>query len=122
MSSQGSAYARFRRALDARDAFGASAAALELEHVGLADALELTLVYLDLEPARFDRAAVRFHARLCSDAGLGLDDSLAALALLAGLRGRRPLEAGHALSELLGTSRGLLPVAEVLKRWAARHD
>jgi hypothetical protein len=46
VTSEGSAYARFRRALDARDAFGASAAALELPHVGLADALELTLIYL----------------------------------------------------------------------------
>ena len=36
----------FRRALDARDGVGASAAALELPHVGLADALELTLIYL----------------------------------------------------------------------------
>lgn len=44
VTSEGSAYARFRRALDARDAFGASAAALELPHVGLADALELTLI------------------------------------------------------------------------------
>jgi hypothetical protein len=120
VTSEGSAYARFRRALDARDPFGASAAALELHHVGLADPLELTLIYLDCEPARYDRAAVRLHARLCRDAHLSLDDSLAALGLLAGLRGSRARDAAHALASLVGTNRTLLPVAEVLGRWAER--
>ena len=111
---------RFRRALDARDAFGASTAALELQHVGLADALELTLIYLDREPAKYERAALRFHARLCRDARLSLDDSLAALGLLAALRGRKAKDAAHALAALIGINRTLLPVAEVLGRWASR--
>ena len=100
VTPEGSAYARFRRALDARDLFGASAAALELHHVGLADALELTLIYLDREPAKYDRAAVRWHARLCADARLSLDDSLAALGLLAALRGRRDHDAARSLADL----------------------
>lgn len=118
MTAQGSAYARFRRALDVKDASGASTAALELRHVGLGDALELTLLYLDQEPARYDRAAVRLHARLSHDAGLGLDASLAALALLAALRGSSAVEAAHALADLVGVNRSLLPAAETLNRWA----
>lgn len=117
MTSEGSAYARFRRALDARDAFGASAAALELDHVGLADALELTLIFLDEEPARYERAAVRWHARLCKDAHLSLDDAVAVLGLLAALRGRRAQEAARALADLIGINRTFLPAAEVLGRW-----
>jgi hypothetical protein len=73
VNSQGSAYARFRRALDARNPRWASTAALELEHVGLAEAVELTLIYLDKEPARYERAALRLHARMTADVRLGLD-------------------------------------------------
>jgi hypothetical protein len=118
MTSEGSAYARFRRALDARDVFGASAAALELHHVGLGDALELTLMYLESEPARYERAALRWHARLCKDAQLTLDEAAASLGLLAALRGRRAQDAARSLADLIGSSRTLLPVAEVLVRWS----
>jgi hypothetical protein len=48
--SQGSAYGRFRRALDGGSATIALAAAADLTHVGLADALELLLLLLDSEP------------------------------------------------------------------------
>jgi hypothetical protein len=105
--------------LDQRDALGASAAALKLHHVGLADALDLTLLYLDSEPARYKRAALRWHERFAHDARLALDDSLGALGLLAAFRGRRAQEAAHALASLVGTNRTLLPIAEVLGRWAA---
>lgn len=118
MTSEGSAYARFRRALDARDALGASAAVLELAHVGLADALELTLIFLDKHPVRYDRAAVRWHARLCSEAQLTLDEAAASLGLLAALRGQRAHAAARSLADLIGYSRNLLPVAEVLVRWS----
>jgi hypothetical protein len=121
VTSQGSAYARFRRALDARDPFGASTAALELEHVGLADALELTLIYLDKEPARYERAALRWHARLCKDAHLTLDEAAASLGLLAALRGHRGHDAARSLADLIGNSRTLLPVAEVLVRWSTEQ-
>ena len=59
VSSQGSAYSRFRRALDGGNATIALAAAADLQHVGLADALELLLLLLDSEPSRFERAALR---------------------------------------------------------------
>jgi hypothetical protein len=41
--------------------------AAELPKVPLADGLELLLLARDLEPARFDRAVPRWHARLCSE-------------------------------------------------------
>jgi hypothetical protein len=50
------------------------------------------------EPARYERAALRLHARLTKDLRLGLDDSLALLGLLVALRGRRAKEAAHALA------------------------
>jgi hypothetical protein len=46
MTSSGSAYGRFRRALDNGNLLAARAAAIELKHVGLAEALELTLLIL----------------------------------------------------------------------------
>ena len=51
MTSSGSAYGRFRRALDNDNLLAARAAAIELKHVGLAEALELTLLILAKEPA-----------------------------------------------------------------------
>ena len=55
VTSQGSAYGRFRRALDGGNATIALAAAADLQHVGLADALELLLLLLESEPSRFGR-------------------------------------------------------------------
>jgi hypothetical protein len=63
VTGQGSAYGRFRRALDTGNANLALAAAADLEHVGLADALELLLLMLESEPSRFERAALRWHGR-----------------------------------------------------------
>jgi hypothetical protein len=66
VTSQGSAYARFRRALDSRSATVARATATKLDFVSLPDALELVLLLVD-EPKRFRRAALRWHARYCGD-------------------------------------------------------
>jgi hypothetical protein len=121
VTSDGSAYARFRRALDARNPHWASTAALELEHVGLADAVELTLIYLDKEPARYERAALRLHARLNKEVRWGFEESLAALGLLAALRGRQAQEAAHALASLLPVNQKLLPVSKVLVGWATEQ-
>jgi hypothetical protein len=71
VTSQGSAYARFPRALDSRNATVALATATELDFVSLPDALELVLLLVD-DSKRFRRAALRWHARYCgevSDAG-----------------------------------------------------
>src|SRR5687768_8080382 len=115
--STGGSYGRFRRALDNGNLLAARAAAIELKHVGLAEALELTLLILDKEPTRFRAAALRWHARYCTDTRASLEEATAVLGLLAMLDGSRARTAARALAELLG-SRTLLPAAEALTRWA----
>ena len=99
MSSQGSAYSRFRRALDRGNVLAALSAAAELRHVSLVDALALLLLLARKDLARFQRAALRWHARYCRE--LGVYDpgeaqvTLALLFMLAGpnsaaSRGRSP--------------------------------
>ena len=77
MTSQGSAYARFRRALKTGNMAIIRSAAAELPHVDLgdalavcvtmhlADALAVCVVIRQAEPERFERAALRWLARYC---------------------------------------------------------
>jgi hypothetical protein len=46
---------RFRRALDRENVTEALSAASEIQFVGLAEALELTLLLADEEPEKYDR-------------------------------------------------------------------
>jgi hypothetical protein len=116
VTSQGSAYSRFRRALDGGNATIALAAATELDFVSLPDALELVLLLVD-EPGKFRRAALRWHARYCGEVqDVGFEEAHAVLACLAGLAGRRPKAAAAALAEL-SHRRGLERASEVLVRW-----
>ena len=118
MTAQGSPYARFRRALDSRNVTAAFATATELDFVSLPDALELVLLVVD-EPARFRRAALRWHARDCAEIqDVGFEEAHAVLACMAGLVGRRPKSSAAALAELVHR-RGLERASEVLIRWAA---
>jgi predicted deacetylase len=66
VTSQGHPHARFRRALSAGNPRLAEAAARDLHHVSLADALELCLLYRG-EPERYERAAARWIARLIAE-------------------------------------------------------
>jgi hypothetical protein len=117
VTSQGSAYGRFRRALDGGNLTVARAAATELDFVSLPDALEIVLLLVD-ERTRFRRAALRWYARYCSDLpDVGFEEAQAVLACLAGLTGRRPKAAASALAELVNR-RGLERASEVLFRWA----
>ena len=119
VTSKGSPYSRFRRALDGGNATIALAAAADLEHVGLADALELLLLIHDSEPSRFERAALRWHGRYCREVtDVDLVEAQAVLACLTSLRGRRPEPAAHALADLVHR-RDLARASEVLNRWAA---
>jgi hypothetical protein len=94
----------------------ALAAAAELDFVSLPDALELVLLLVD-EPAKFRRAALRWHARYCGDLpDVGFEEAHAVLACLAGLAGRRPTAAAAALAELVDR-RGLERASEALARW-----
>src|SRR3954469_25347389 len=83
---QGSAFMRFRRALDRGNATEALSAAAELQFVGLAEALELTLLLVEAKPEKYERAATRWHARFTQEVPhVNLRESLAVLSLLAAI-------------------------------------
>jgi hypothetical protein len=65
VTSQGSPYPRFRRALSTGNLALVRAAARELPRVDLGDALAVCVLLADQEPARFERAAIRWLARFC---------------------------------------------------------
>lgn len=117
VTSQGSAYHRFRRALDRGNVTEALSSASELQHVGLAEALELCLLLRDKEPKRFSRAALRWHGRYCREVDVSLEEAQAILAALVLLAGDRKRNAAHALAELV-YRRGLERPCEVLGEWA----
>ena len=68
VTSDGSAYTRFRRALDAGNELLVITTARELPHIGLADALRVCLVFRDGDPERYERAAVRWLGRFALEA------------------------------------------------------
>jgi hypothetical protein len=68
MTSDGNPYTRFKRALATGNLNLVHAAALELPRVGLEDALEVCLLLRDKDPARFERAAVRWLGRFALEA------------------------------------------------------
>ncbi len=75
MTSDGSAYSRFRRALDAGNELLVIAAARELPRVGLADALRVCLLFRGGEADRYERAAVRWLGRFALEArGATIED------------------------------------------------
>ena len=65
VTSQGSAYARFQRALKTGNMAIIRSAAGELPHVDLGDALAVCVTMRTAEPERFERAALRWLARFC---------------------------------------------------------
>jgi hypothetical protein len=117
MTSQGTAHGRFERAIAKRHLHAAESAARELGQLSLVDALAFLLLLAEREPARFGRAAVRWHARFALDAkGLDVEESQLALAAVAALR--KPagvVSAGPALERLAATH-GLLNVSQALRR------
>jgi hypothetical protein len=77
---EGSAYHRFRRALDRGNVTEALSATSELQHVGLGQALELCLLLRDKAPDRYPRAALHWHGRLCREVDVSLEEAQAVLA------------------------------------------
>jgi hypothetical protein len=79
MTSDGNPYARFRRALATGNESLVIAAALELPRVALDDALRICLVLRSGDPARYERAAVRWLGRFALEAReVTIDDLRAA--------------------------------------------
>jgi hypothetical protein len=87
VTAQDSAYSRLRRAIERRNTLVAWATAAELPHVELGDALALVLLALDSDAPRFERAAVRWHSRICRDAPLTLGEAQLVLSALLALAG-----------------------------------
>ncbi len=100
VSIKGSPYARFKRALDLGKLPLVYAAAAELPQLNLDDGLRVLVLMAEQDRARFDRAAVRWLARLALDRRLDVEDLRAGLAACELLR-RHPAQGEAALSELL---------------------
>jgi hypothetical protein len=100
MTSQGSSYGRFRRALLRRDARAALDAARELPAaLTLDDALCLCLCLLADGHPSARRAAARWHARFCLELpGVELDEAGLVLAALGSLGGEASAGAESALA------------------------
>ena len=109
---------RFRRALDRQNVTEALSAAAELQHVGLAEALELCLLLRGNSPGRYPRAALRWHGRLWREVDVSLEEGQAILAALVVMAGERKGNAAYALADLL-SRRGLERPCEALVACAA---
>ena len=81
MTSQGSPYGRFRKALSTGNVLIIEAAARELPKIGLTDALEILEAFAAADDPRYGRAAARFAARLTRERDLGLAEARYVLAL-----------------------------------------
>jgi hypothetical protein len=94
------------------------ATAAELPHVELGDALALVLLALDHDAPRFDKAAVRWHSRLCREAPLTLSEAALSLGAIGALSGPSREAAADALLGLAERP-GLRDVAAALTDWPA---
>jgi len=86
MTSQGSAHGRFTRAIQQRNLWAAETSLRELSSVSLEDALGYLDLLAEQKPEKLERAGVRWHGRLETEATfLSLAESQLALAALASL-------------------------------------
>jgi hypothetical protein len=100
MTSSGSPYSRFRRALQTGNLALVRAAAAELPAVDLGDALSICLLMSAREDERYERAAVRWLARLALERpALGLGELREGLVAFEALP-HNPVGARQALAEL----------------------
>ena len=117
MTSQGHPYARFKRALQTRNPTLATAATQELEEVALDDALRLVLLYREARDWRFERAALRWHLLLLTEApALGLQGARISAQALIAIGGEHVERGVEALSELLERARARRALA-ALDEW-----
>jgi hypothetical protein len=122
LTSDGSTYTRFQRALAARNPLLIRTTAADLPRVELGDALAIALVLLDVEPERYGRAATRWHARFCLEMkGVDLAESGTVLALLGGLTSASQVAAAQALASVC-EARGIDRAARAIDEWLAPRD
>jgi len=67
MTSQGSAHGRFQRAIHRRNVENADMAAREMGGLSLADTLSLCELLANADPARYERAALRWLERFIDE-------------------------------------------------------
>ena len=78
---------RFRTAIEGRWVFHAEVAAREIGNLTLAEALDLVILYAEVEPAKFEKAAVRWLGRFVSESKPSLLRVQMAVAAISELRG-----------------------------------
>lgn len=83
MTSEGSPYARFTRALQRRSLVEAEAAAHELDVISLDDALQLVHLYAERASPKYERAALRWLQRYLTEGRPSLRDLVMVAATLA---------------------------------------
>lgn len=109
MGNAGSAHGHLARALDRGLKLPALAAAVQLGgKVQTEEALLLTLLLFD-EPARYRKAAARWHARLVLERQLSIEASHAVLGLL------------HAIGCEEGRGHGALALAAIVEGYGMRQ-
>jgi hypothetical protein len=101
MTSQGTAYGRFSRAVQRGNVLEAETAARELGNLTLADALSLCELLAARDPQRFERAARRWLQRFIEERSPSLPELALATAALSELRHGRRAAGTHALRRLL---------------------
>ncbi len=102
MSSAGHLPAEFARACERGNYAAAAALARQLRPLSIVEALALLPLIAEHDPARFDAAAVRWHARWAREQpGVDLARSALALAALAVLKGPRRSEGLRVLRGLV---------------------
>ena len=67
MTSQGSPYSRFQRAIERRALWAAEDAAREMPELPLEDALELVHLYAERGSPKYERAALRWLERYLTE-------------------------------------------------------
>ena len=86
MTSQGTAHGRFKRAIHRRHVQAAEMAAREMGGLSLADALLLCELQARVDPARYERAALRWLQRFINERTPPLTEVTLAASALAELR------------------------------------
>lgn len=86
MTSQGTAHGRFQRAIQRRHLNAAEMAAREMGGLSLDDALSLCELLASLDPARYERAALRWLQRFIDERLPPITEVALAAAALAEVR------------------------------------
>lgn len=105
MTAQGSPRTRFNRAIEGGWIFHAELAAREMGSLTLLEALQLVELYAEHEPAKFERAAVKWLSRLLVEVRVSLLSAQIAAASLGALPG--DAVASRALRDLAAGGDGL---------------